>query len=80
MIYNFVLPEVEKSTIRKSIREKQQSYLQNAHAVIYDKILNLPAIESIGLSDEMCENTSDESNLTKILKVEKIVIYINVSQ
>ncbi|XP_076244918.1 cilia- and flagella-associated protein 91 [Calliopsis andreniformis] len=45
MIYNFVLPEVEKSNIRKNIRERQQNYLKNAHAVIYDQILKLPQIE-----------------------------------
>ncbi|XP_006623172.1 cilia- and flagella-associated protein 91-like isoform X2 [Apis dorsata] len=45
MIYNFVLPEIEKTTLRKNIREKQQVYLQNAHAVIYNKILNLSSVE-----------------------------------
>lgn len=50
MIYNFVLPEVERTTVRKNIRKKQQAYLQNAHAVIYKEILNLPIIENKNVS------------------------------
>ncbi|XP_076391395.1 cilia- and flagella-associated protein 91 [Megachile rotundata] len=46
MIYNFILPEVEKNTIRKNIRQKQQAYLQNAHAAIYKQILDLLPIEN----------------------------------
>ncbi|XP_017765975.1 PREDICTED: protein MAATS1-like, partial [Eufriesea mexicana] len=45
MIYNFVLPKIERTTVRKNIKEKQQAYLQTAHAVIYKEILNLPPIE-----------------------------------
>lgn len=45
MIYNFVLPEVEKYDMRKKIRDQQQSYMQNAHEAIYEKILELPSIE-----------------------------------
>ena len=50
MIYNFLLPEVEKDTIRKNIREKQQAYLQNAHATIYNEILNLSPVENTSSS------------------------------
>ncbi|XP_039311922.1 cilia- and flagella-associated protein 91 isoform X2 [Solenopsis invicta] len=42
MIYNFVLPEVEKHNIRKKIRDQQQSHMQNAFISIYEKILDLP--------------------------------------
>lgn len=50
MVYNFLLPEVEKNTIRKNIREKQQAYLQNAHATIYNEILNLSPVENTNSS------------------------------
>ncbi|XP_076635828.1 cilia- and flagella-associated protein 91 isoform X2 [Colletes latitarsis] len=72
MIYNFVLPEVEKSTIRKVIKEKQQSYLRNAHAVIYDQILDLPPIENISLSNEMCTETCYEKDSITVLNSKKI--------
>lgn len=45
MIYNFVLPEVEKNAVRRNIREKQQAYLQNAHAAIYKQLLSLPSVQ-----------------------------------
>ncbi|KOX70777.1 AMY-1-associating protein expressed in testis 1 [Melipona quadrifasciata] len=54
MIYNFVLPEVERTSVRKDIRKKQQAYLQNAHAVIYKEILNLPVIENKNVSITGC--------------------------
>lgn len=46
MIHNFVLPEVEKHNARKKIRDQQQSYIRNAHIAIYEKILDLPSVES----------------------------------
>lgn len=55
MIYNFVLPEVERTAVRKNIREKQQVYLQNAHAVIYEEIFNLPLVEDKSLLDKESE-------------------------
>ncbi|XP_053989184.1 cilia- and flagella-associated protein 91-like isoform X1 [Hylaeus volcanicus] len=73
MIYNFVLPEVEKSSTRKSIREKQQSYLRNAHEVLYDEILNLPSIENLNSpSNEICRETCDKMKSINILDTEKI--------
>lgn len=51
MVYNFVLPEVEKNTVRKNIRERQQNYLRDAHAAIYEQIVNLPSVEAANLSD-----------------------------
>ncbi|XP_018311695.1 protein MAATS1 [Mycetomoellerius zeteki] len=42
MIYNFVLPEVEKHNMRKKIRDQQQSYMRNAYISLYEKILELP--------------------------------------
>lgn len=45
MIYNFVLQDVEKQIVRDKMRKRQTSYLRNAHAAIYNKILELPAIE-----------------------------------
>lgn len=55
MIYNFVLPEVEKNTTRKNIRERQQNYLRNAHALIYDQILNLPPVEALETTNSSME-------------------------
>lgn len=43
MIYNFVLPEVEKHNMRNKIRNQQQNYMQNAFISIYEKILDLPS-------------------------------------
>ncbi|XP_018355395.1 PREDICTED: protein MAATS1-like [Trachymyrmex septentrionalis] len=45
MIYNFVLPEVEKHNMRKKIRNQHQSYTRNAYISLYEKILELPPIE-----------------------------------
>ncbi|XP_018370555.1 PREDICTED: protein MAATS1-like [Trachymyrmex cornetzi] len=45
MIYNFVLPEVEKYNMRKKIRDQQQSYMRNAYISLYEKILELPPTE-----------------------------------
>ncbi|KYM76353.1 AMY-1-associating protein expressed in testis 1 [Atta colombica] len=47
MIYNFVLPEVEKHNMRKKIRDQQQSYMRNAYISLYEKILELPSIEPL---------------------------------
>ncbi|KAG5322446.1 CFA91 protein, partial [Pseudoatta argentina] len=47
MIYNFVLPEVEKHNMRKKIRDQQQSYTRNAYISLYEKILELPPIEPL---------------------------------
>ncbi|XP_014485306.1 PREDICTED: protein MAATS1-like isoform X2 [Dinoponera quadriceps] len=46
MIYNFVLPEVEKHDMRRNIRDRQESYMRQAHESIYETILDLPSIES----------------------------------
>lgn len=51
MIYNLVLPEVEKHDRRKRVRDQQQSYMQNAYEAVYEKILGLPFIESPGITD-----------------------------
>ncbi|CAK9806052.1 Cilia- and flagella-associated protein 91 [Anthophora quadrimaculata] len=60
MIYNFVLPEVEKNTMRKSIKEKQQAYLQNAHAAIYSEIVNLSPSDNTRLLDKKYEGKYKE--------------------
>jgi len=46
MIYNFVLPEVEKHNMRKKIRDQQQNYMWNAFISIYEKISELPLVDS----------------------------------
>ncbi|XP_026667377.1 cilia- and flagella-associated protein 91-like [Ceratina calcarata] len=56
MVYNFVLPEVQKNAVRKSIRDKQQAYLQNAHATIYKQLLNLPSAEETHSLDRIYKN------------------------
>ncbi|KOC68314.1 AMY-1-associating protein expressed in testis 1 [Habropoda laboriosa] len=76
MIYNFVLPEVEKNTIRKNIREKQQAYLQNAHAAIYKEILNLSPTENTRLLDKKYEEKQEEINLSTGLDIEKMVTIV----
>ncbi|XP_012251264.2 cilia- and flagella-associated protein 91-like [Athalia rosae] len=45
MIYNFVLPDVEKQIVRKKMRERQSTYLRSAHDAIYHHMLELPPIE-----------------------------------
>lgn len=52
MIYNFVLPEVEKHNTRRKIRDQQQSYMQNAYISIYEKILDLPPVEPSQVTDQ----------------------------
>lgn len=52
MIYNFVLPEVEKHNMREKIRDQQQSYMRNACISIYEKILNLPPDEPLHVTDQ----------------------------
>lgn len=57
MIYNFVLPDVEKEIVRKRMRQRQTSYLRNAHAAIYKEILDLPKVE------ERRSSTSESEDL-----------------
>lgn len=52
MIYNFVLPEVEKHNMREKIRDRQQSYMPNAYESIYNKILDLPLDEPLQVIDQ----------------------------
>ncbi|XP_018392737.1 PREDICTED: protein MAATS1-like [Cyphomyrmex costatus] len=52
MIYNFVLPEVEKHNMRKKIRDQQQSYMKNAYVSLYEKILELPSTEPSQVVDQ----------------------------
>ncbi|KAG7201665.1 hypothetical protein KM043_004395 [Ampulex compressa] len=67
MIYNFVLPEVDKQAVRKKIREKQQDYLRNAHAVIYEKIFDLPPVEQLSIGETENEGEGDVDDLTEEL-------------
>ncbi|KZC10921.1 AMY-1-associating protein expressed in testis 1 [Dufourea novaeangliae] len=83
MIYNFVLPEVEKNTVRKNIRMKQQSYLQHAHAAIYDEVVRLPPIENASASNDTSDNIHEENSKelcintssTEVSDVENLVTY-----
>ncbi|XP_011867141.1 PREDICTED: protein MAATS1-like [Vollenhovia emeryi] len=52
MIYNFVLPEVEKHNMREKIRDQQQSYMRDAYMLIYEKILDLPLDEQSQVTDQ----------------------------
>lgn len=66
MIYNFVLPEVNKHNMREKIREQQQSYMQNAYMLLYEKILELPPDEPSEVTDEaihVAEDTVKINNL-----------------
>ncbi|CAL7946257.1 unnamed protein product [Xylocopa violacea] len=63
MVYNFMLPEVEKNAMRKNIREKQQIYLQNAHTAIYKEILNLPSIKDANLVNTIYEEEPYKTHL-----------------
>lgn len=47
MIYNFVLPEVEKHNIRGKIRDQQQNYMRNAYISICEKMSTLPSIKPL---------------------------------
>lgn len=46
MVYNFVLPEVEREIMKKKILVKQQEYLKTAHLAIYDELCNFPPIRT----------------------------------
>ncbi|XP_072761993.1 cilia- and flagella-associated protein 91 isoform X2 [Anoplolepis gracilipes] len=50
MIYNFVLPEVEKHNMRRKTHERQD-YMRNAYISIYETILNLPSIKPLQEQD-----------------------------
>lgn len=74
MIYNFVLPEVEKHNVRKKIRGQQQDYMRNACIAIYEKISELPSDESSQVTnqeiyiknedtEEICEAEDTEQNI-----------------
>lgn len=51
MIYNFVLPEVGKFNARQQIKKKQQSYLQSAHAILYENSSDSLPVELINSED-----------------------------
>ncbi|EZA56529.1 AMY-1-associating protein expressed in testis [Ooceraea biroi] len=60
IIHNFVLPEVEKHDTRRKIRDREQSYTRNAHASIYEQILDLPSVESSQVTvQEVCIRNED---------------------
>lgn len=59
MIYNFVLPEVGKFNAREQIKKKQQSYLQSAHAILYENSSDSLPVEPI--SSENSEEVHKES-------------------
>ncbi|XP_046612988.1 cilia- and flagella-associated protein 91-like isoform X1 [Neodiprion virginianus] len=70
MIYNFVLPDVDKQIVRKRMLERQASYLKNAHAAIYNKILELPPIERKTPSTE--PTAAGESDKTAEVEEERL--------
>ncbi|XP_076280222.1 cilia- and flagella-associated protein 91 [Lasioglossum baleicum] len=74
MIYNFVLPEVEKHTVRKNIRMQQQSYLQHAHATIYSEIVRLPPVNSKDLPNDISDTKHDEISRELCVKTSSIVL------
>lgn len=40
MVHHFIIPEVQKTTDREKLKEKQKSYLKNAHKLIYEPDVN----------------------------------------
>lgn len=65
MIYNFVLPEVEKRNMRKKIKEQEQDLMRNAYISTYEKILDLPVVESSQVIDEeTCIKTDEMQSLS----------------
>ncbi|GLV42597.1 uncharacterized protein CBL_03336 [Carabus blaptoides fortunei] len=56
MIYNFVIPEVEKQRVREKIKQRQHIYLRTVHNTIFNKIETLPK-----LSDDISESELEES-------------------
>ncbi|XP_070158006.1 cilia- and flagella-associated protein 91-like [Polyergus mexicanus] len=65
MIYNFVLPEVEKDNVRGKIRDQQQNYMQNAYISIFEKISNLSSIKPLKIINQKVsiKNKTNISNL-----------------
>ncbi|KAL6430620.1 hypothetical protein ACFW04_006901 [Cataglyphis niger] len=61
MIYNFVLPEVEKHNIRGKIRDQQQNYMRNAYISIYEKISTLPSIKPLKVINQNEEEQDIET-------------------
>jgi len=76
MIYNFVLPEVEKYNMRKKIRDQQQSYTRNAYISLYEKILELPPIEPLQIVNQ--EVPVQNENVQIIYVTEQIIKMIHL--
>jgi len=76
MIYNFVLPEVEKYNMRKKIRNQQQSYTRNAYISLYEKILELPPIEPLQIVNQ--EVPVQNENVQIIYVTEQIIKMIHL--
>lgn len=52
LVYNFVLPEVEKEIVKQNMNDKEKSYYVAAHAAVCDEILNLTESQLLGDEDE----------------------------
>ena len=60
MVHNFLLPEVEKQTMRNKIRDRQQGYLRAAHSAIYREIINIEKQENPDESNQESETLSQD--------------------
>jgi len=79
MIYNFVLPEVEKHNMRKKIRDQQQNYMWNAFISIYEKILELPLVESSQDTNQKVYAKNEDIQVTCVaedtVKIDDLLAY-----
>jgi len=81
MIYNFVLPEVEKHNMRKKIRDQQQNYMWNAFISIYEKILELPLVESSQDTNQKVYAKNEDIQVTYVaedtVKIDDLPAYMH---
>lgn len=63
MICHFIIPEVEKQTVRDKILENQKQHLRAAHKNIYEKVENLPVKSTYEYDNEYFNIRSVKSEL-----------------
>ncbi|XP_020291016.1 protein MAATS1-like isoform X2 [Pseudomyrmex gracilis] len=72
MIYNFVLPNVEKHNMRKKIRDHRQSYTQSAYVTVCEKLLDLPSVKPTQTTaQEICIKNEDMQTICMAANIGK---------
>lgn len=76
MIYNFVLPNVEKHNMRKKIRDHRQSYTQSAYVTVCEKLLDLPSVKPTQTTaQEICIKNEDMQTICMAANIGKNEVF-----